>query len=221
MLAFAAAVAAHESLKKLDLQHMHLAPGVNALVDAAAERRISWLTIEACELDAATVPALARLLQRGSLTRLEVTCHGFPHAQDESLPLLCAALHECRTLTHLRLLLNPPTGVSRRAVTELLDAAATLPALSELDLRGSYVQDLAAFGHALGWLLRANLPSLHTLDVSHCRLGDEGLAPLIDGLAANTHLRTLQCDMNWASDAFYDRQISALGALAARANLDA
>jgi hypothetical protein len=40
-------------------------------------------------------------------------------------------------------------------------------------------------------LLAADAPSLRTLDVSECGLCDEGLAPLLDGLAVNTHLETL------------------------------
>jgi hypothetical protein len=82
--------------------------------------------------------------------------------------------------------------------------------------------DTAAFGHALGALLAANLPSLHTLRATACNLGDEGVAALLDGLAANTHLRELDCRFNDLSDAFErDRLTPALAALAARANLDA
>jgi len=68
----------------------------------------------------------------------------------------------------------------------------------------------------------ANLPSLRTLLVNRCLLSDEGLAPLLDGLAANTHLRTLQCRINDPSFDFErDRLAPALAALAARAELDA
>jgi hypothetical protein len=81
--------------------------------------------------------------------------------------------------------------------------------------------DTAAFGHALGALLAANLPSLRALRVGYCNLGDEGLAPILDGLAANTHLRELSCFYNQPSEAFQrDRLVPALAALAARAVLD-
>jgi hypothetical protein len=117
--------------------------------------------------------------------------------------------------------LSPPDGANRRIVTELLDAAAALPALSESDLSLSHVQDTVAAGQALGALLRANLPSVRTLIVDNCHLGDEGLAPLLDGLAANTHLRELDCKDNDASEAFErDRLTPALAALAARGALD-
>jgi hypothetical protein len=223
VLALAAAVAAHESLKELNLEGIHSAPGLNALVDAAAVRRVTGLQITECDLDAESVAALARLLQRGSLTKLCVACVGFPHSQEESWPVLCAALRECRTLTHLDVDVNPFNGATRRTVADLLDAAAAMPALSELDLNSSSLSDKAAFGHAFGALLAADPPSLHTLNVNQCRLGDEGLAPLLDGLAASTHLRTLQCqEGNDLSEAFErDRLEPALAALAARAALDA
>jgi hypothetical protein len=77
-------------------------------------------------------------------------------------------------------------------------------------------------GQALGALLAANMPSLRTLMVDCCNLGDEGLEQLLVGLAANTHLRVLSCDGNNPSEAFErDRLIPALDALAARANNDA
>jgi hypothetical protein len=209
MLALAAAVAAHESLKDLSIRGLQFAPGLKALVDVAAERRVSSLSINDCALDADTVPALARLLQRGSLTRLTVSCNGFPSAQEESVPVLSAALRSCRTLTHLLLMLVPLHGATHRTVTELLDAAASLPALSELDLSDSRLQDTTAFGRTLGALLAANLPSLRTLRVTACGLGDEGVGPLLDGLAANTHLRELNCFVfNDLSEAFERDQLA-------------
>jgi hypothetical protein len=58
--------------------------------------------------------------------------------------------------------------------------------------------------------------------VSDCQLGDRDLAPLLDGLAANTHLRELECEDNDPSEEFErDRLEPALAALAARANRDA
>jgi hypothetical protein len=220
VLALAAAVAAYEPLKDLGVVKMEFARGLNALVDAAAERRVSCLALVRCRMDDETVPALARLLLRGSLDRLIVSCDGLP-TQEARMLELCAALRACHMLEDLKLSLNPLGGANCRVVTELLDAAASLPALSELNLRASIVQDTVAFGHALGALLRANLPSLRRLGVSCCELGDEGLAPLLDGLAANTHLRELDCKDNDASEAFErDRLTPALAAQAARGALD-
>ncbi len=224
VLALAAAVAAHESLTSLHLEGVEFARGLNALVDAAAERRVSSLTIMFCDLDAESVTALARLLQRGSLTKLEVAiCYRFPNADEASVLGLCAALRACRKLTHLMLTLNPPTGVSCRVLTELLEAAASLPALSVLDLWRSVAQNRESAGRALGALLRANLPSLRTLSVHECFLTDEGMAPLLDGLAANTHLRELDCRcFNYTSREFErNRVLPALAVLAERAARDA
>jgi hypothetical protein len=223
VLAFAAAVAAHESLKSLIVSDTRSARVTNALIDALAQRAVSQLMLDFdCALDADSVPALARLLQRGSLTELQVFGAHFPHAPEASVLELCAALRTCRTLTHLDLRLDPPNGTSRRVVTELLDAVASLPALRELDLCACVVQDTLAFGRALGALLAADLPSLSHLDVVRCRLGDEAMAALLDGLAANTHLRFLDCDyQNDLSAAFVrDRLAPAVAVMVARrANL--
>jgi len=222
VLAFAAAAAAHEPLKGLYLAYADFAPGLNALVGAAAERRVAALRVVECVLDAESIPALARLLQRGSLTKLDIGCDDFPGADEARVLELWAAMRTCHTLTHVELQLNPPNGVNCRIFTELLDAAAALPDLSVLDLSFSELQDKGAAGRALGALLGANLPSLRTLRVTDCQLGDEGVGPLLDGLAANTHLRELDCGRNALSLAFVlDHLEPALAALAARTELDA
>ena len=220
--ALIAAVRAHESLNGLILEDTDPPRAVNSLLVAVVQRSVSWLILNNCSLDAESVSALARLLQRGSLTDLRIMCAGFPHAQEASSPVLCAALQTCRMLTYLEVELNPEGGANRRTVAELLDAAAALPALEYLILDGSVFEDRAAAGHALGALLRADLPNLRTVCVHNCHLGDEGLAPLLDGLAANTHLREVQCNANDVSPAFMrDRLAPALAALAGRAALDA
>ena len=113
--------------------------------------------------------------------------------------------------------LSPPDGATRRTITELLDAVAALPELFLLELQQSTIQDTAAAGHAFGELLRANLPNLRILCVNLCQLGDEGVAPLLDGLAVNMHLRELHCHDNNLSEAFErDRRVPAMAALATR-----
>jgi hypothetical protein len=223
VLALAAALATHVALDSLFLMDVNFSAGLNALVDAAAERRVSSLTLRrGCIMDADSLPALARLLQRSSLTTLVVTSPGFPHAQQASMPVFCAALRACRTLVYLGLQLRLPDGASLLVVTELLGAVATLPALTMLELTGSHVQDTAAFGYLLGALLAANRPNLRILHVDECRLGDEGMAPLLDGLATNTHLCKLDCRGNNLSEVFDRDQLApALAALEARAELDA
>jgi hypothetical protein len=137
------------------------------------------------------------------------------------MPVFCAALRLCSTLTHLHFELQAHNGTNRRIVTDLLDAAAALPALSELNLSNSQLQDAVAAGRAFGALLGANLPSLRILSVAYCQLDDEAMAALLDGLAANTHLRELEWTGYHLSDAFHrDRMVPAQAALAARAELD-
>ena len=222
VVALAVAVVHHESLSGLHLEDAASARGLNALVVAAAMRVFSWLQVTNCALDVDSIPALARLLRVNSLTTLAVSCTGFPHAQEATVPVLCAALRACPALTHLKLRLNPLHGANRHTVTQLLDAAAALPALTELDLSWSDVQDKSVAGHAFGVLLGTNLPSLRTLRAQGCHLGDEGMVPLLVGLALNTHLRELDCRGNDVSEVFEcDRLEPALAALAARAELDA
>jgi hypothetical protein len=217
LLTVAAAIAAHDSLKNLRVRASSYIPGMNALMDAAGERRLRVLSLYDC-LDAGSVPALARVLQRGSLITLFVSCsYGFPHAE-ESMPARCAALRNSLKLKYLRLRLNPLHGLSRRIFTELLDAAAAMPALFVLNLNWSILQDTVGAGHALGALLRANLPSLRCLYVSSCHLGDEGMAAVLSGLEANAHLHKLKCRFgNNMSMAFErDRLAPALAVLKAR-----
>jgi hypothetical protein len=53
----------------------------------------------------------------------------------------------------------------------------------------------------------ANAPALQLLDVSSCELGDDGLGPLVDALAINTHLRTLECEANNLSAVFARKRL--------------
>lgn len=101
----------------------------------------------------------------------------------------------------------------------VMDALKQLPALRSFSLFLNPVPRAhhAAVGAALGALLATNLPGLRILRAAE-QLGDEGLAPLLDGLAANTHLRELKCGPHDASLAFArDRLEPAMAALAARA----
>ena len=219
--ALAAAMAAHEPLKSIWVRDEAYSRGVNALMDTAAVQRVARFRLHDCDLDDESVPALARLLSRGSLTSLEFSCELFAPGPEAALELW-AALRSCRTLTHLRLQINAPTGENRRDILELIDSAASLPDLAVLDLSYGEVEDNAATGHALAALLRANRPSFRGLYLSYCTLDDEGMGLVLDGLAANTHLRELYCDGNDLSDELWrDRVEPALAALAARAQRDA
>ncbi len=72
---------------------------------------------------------------------------------------------------------------------------------------------LAAAGAPLGTLVAANAPALQELNLRFCQFTDAALAPLVDALPANTHLRMLDCRNNLLSEAFKrDRLLPAVRA---------
>jgi hypothetical protein len=99
------------------------------------------------------------------------------------------------------------------AAETLLTALVAHPSVRRLDFVGNTVRaaDRARAGASLGALIAANAPALLSLNVSYCALGDEGLGPLVDALATNTHLQTQDCSGNGMSDAFaFNRLMPAL-----------
>ena len=222
----AAALAAHPWVDELFLYGVRSEePAVlNALLDAAARARVSMFSVVQCRILAEHLPALARLLRCGSLKKLDMIGLFnvvFP-MDDESMAQLCAALRACGTLTHLEFWgYETWRPDNHHIIVDFLNAAAAMPALSILDLSCcvAVTGHKAAAGQALGALLAANSPSLRTLSVGRCHLGDDGLAMLLAGLAANTHLRKLHCGNNNPSEAFKRQLLQpALAALAARSD---
>jgi hypothetical protein len=63
-------------------------------------------------------------------------------------------------------------------------------------------EDRAAFGAALAALISADAPALHALNCSRNSLGDAGLAPIVEALPLNRHLRKLDVSDNRMSEAF-------------------
>jgi hypothetical protein len=177
---------------------------LDAVVDAALARRLPGLTLFHCRLSAASLPALARLLGGNALTSLVVQSTEpllLPGAEG-SAALLAAALRANNTLTML------VTGITvwhdAAAAETLLHALTAHPSLRCLQLDHNDVRTAgrARAGAAFGALIAANAPALTELNVADCFLGDEGLGPLVDALASNTHLRELDCARNGLSDAF-------------------
>jgi hypothetical protein len=203
VLALAPELVAHPSLTGL-----HLYGGMDpvaqltqeelhAVVDAALALGLASLGFEQCLLSPDVAPALARLLSSAALKTLSIHNNG---AQRELLDahaaaLLSSALRGNRTLQRLTL-----CGVRLwddvAAAVELLDALTGHASLYSLDFESNvFAGDAAAaadIGAALGALVAADARALTELSVWGCNLGDAGLAPLVDALPRNTHLRRVR-----------------------------
>jgi hypothetical protein len=203
-LALAAYMAAHASLKRVELYSAALDTRValDAVVDAALARQMTSLELWSCRVSPASVPALARLLGGGTLTELGI---GQPQQllDAPSAPLLGDALRANSTLTSFAL---------HRCLWRDADAAAVLlgaltghASLRTLNLGNNDVLAAgprAVAGAALGALVAANAPALLELNVSQSTLGDTGLRPLLEALPHNTHLCTLNIQHTGMSEAF-------------------
>ena len=132
--------------------------------------------------------ALTRLLSEGSLRALHIINNGI---QLQPSADFCSALRSCSlvTLTYV----SPAIA--------LVDAVTGHRTLQVISLGIEYGQvlnahDLPTIGAALGRLVGANSPSLTSLDLYGCGLGEVGLRALFDALQSNTHLRSLECGWN-------------------------
>jgi hypothetical protein len=189
---------------------------LDAVVDAALARRLSAFGLIRCSLSAVSAPALARLLGGSALENFSLYNAGdaplLLSGAEGSAALLAAALRANSTLTQLAV---PHCNVwfDAAAAETLFQALTGHPSVQRLLLLDNTVRaaDRARAGASLGALVAANAPALQVLCVSGCTLGDEGLGPLVDALAANTHLRELRLANNNMSKAFaLDRLMPAL-----------
>jgi hypothetical protein len=177
---------------------------MDALVDAALARRLRELALKLCTPPAAA--PLARLLDEGSLTALEIgPSQGArtPLFDAAGADLVADALRMNTALTKLKLY-RTFVGDDLHAAELLLSALVGHPSLCELRFAGEYTtgDDRSALGAALGALIAADAPALHTLDCSENSLADAGLAPIVEALALNRHLRKLEMAHNSMSEAF-------------------
>ena len=176
---------------------------VGALVDAALARRLRELSLEHCTAPAAA--PLARLLAEGSLALFEIqTLSGdAPLFDVAGAALVAGALRMNTTLTKL-VLYCARLCVDARVAELLLEALVGHPTLRELKVSGEYIiaGNGSTVGAALAALIAADAPALQVLDCPCNRLGDVGLAPIVDALALNHHLRTLDVYLNFMSEAF-------------------
>jgi hypothetical protein len=184
---------------------------MGALVDAALARRLRALSFDLCTPpDAAP---LARLLAEGSLTFLEIISNEWLFDMADAV-LVADALRVNTTLTELTLWtaeLSYDTGVAEL----LLSALAGHPSLRKLKIYGEDIakEDCSAFGAALAALVAADAPALQALELRNNSLGDAGLAPIVEALALNRHLRNLDVSKNGMSEQFVrDRLLPAVRA---------
>jgi hypothetical protein len=207
---FAAAlkdVALQPALSELCFRHADTAQPalMGALTDAALARRLHKLRFEECTPPAAA--PLARLLAEGSLTAFEIL-----HEEQVMPPslfdaagaaLVAGALRVNTTLTKLELY-RTSLCVDMRVAGVILGALVGHPSLREIEVSGEHTaaEDRNAFGVALAALIAANAPALHVLIGFHNSLKDAGLAPILEALALNRHLRKLDVVNNDMSDAF-------------------
>jgi hypothetical protein len=209
VVSFAEHAAAHASLSGLQVTDAPLnePAALDAVVDLAVQRRLTYLELHQCALSPASAPALARLVGGSALSTL-VLNGGLARLLDEPAAVLLGnALRANTTLTsisfyHVHLFSDAAT------VTALLGALTAHPSLQKLDFSFNYSDDgpvpaaLAAAGAALGALVAANAPALRELDLRYCELGDAELGPLVDALHGNTHLRVLDGRFNGVNEAF-------------------
>ncbi len=204
MRAFAADLLPYPFLQKLELSRapVHLPGALDALVDAALVQRLAALaSVDADALHADSVAALARLLNGGTLTQLELSSgdSNAPVFDAQGAQELSNALRATSTLTHLRL----DSLLGEDALVALLDALTGHHSLRVL--RFPYYHHnanppLAPLGAALGALIAANAPALQQL--TFCiTLPDGDFAPMAAALALNTNLRTLHLNAEMATDA--------------------
>ena len=176
---------------------------LNALVDALLPRRLHTLDFLVCTSPA---PApLVRLLRSFTLTHMSFLCTytDRPMLDEAGAALVADALSSNTTLQVLelrsaRLCFNVP------AACVLLRGLVGHPTLRELELGEEDPQGGAgaAVGAALAALVNADTPALHTLRLRALLLGTIGLAPIMDALPHNHHLRALDIRRTGGSEAF-------------------
>jgi hypothetical protein len=181
---------------------------LDAFVDAALSLPLlRTIQLLACSLSPASAPALARLLDSGTLTELFIHQYGLTLLDAPAAVLLGDALHANATLTSLTFRCARPWS-NHAAATALLSALAGHGSLRELSITGvgrdaqPSLEDRQHAGTLLGALVAADAPALTALHVAGSDLRDAGLRSLFEALPANTHLRTLDCSDNDVSDEF-------------------
>jgi hypothetical protein len=221
VLALAADLPAHTWLTdvRLDGAPLDTLAALDAVMDAALALRLPSLTLFACNVTPVSAPALARLISGGALTELYVYNNEQQLLDQAAAALIADALRANSTLTSLKL---PACRFwhDAAAATLVLDALTVHRSLRTLYLDYNRIQagdqQAPAVGAALGALVAANAPALHELHLTSIAFNEAGLlalGPLVDALPLNTHLRTLNLDINsFTNDFARDRLLPAVRA---------
>lgn len=183
-----ARAALHSCIVSLELWD---APLNNEALDAVVElaiMQLRHLQLFNARLSPASLPALTRMLERGSLSKLCIGNSDRALLQGPSLPPFCAAL---QTSTVVELELRRVDMWSSFSSGQSVIAACTAhQTLRSLDISGNSTEgQAAAVGAALASLCSA--VSCRELNVSDSRLGDEGARSFFAAFAADTPLRKL------------------------------
>jgi hypothetical protein len=199
-----AAAAAHASLSGFVLRGMTLdAAALDAVVDAALTRRVTEVRLYWCALGTFAVPALVRMLHGSTaLFELAVGNGGMQLLDAAVAELLGTALRANASLKTLWVL-QADIWREPAAAATLLRALRGHPSLRCLNLACNDTEgEHNTAGAELAALVAADAPALQELDVSSCRLGNEGLLPLCEALRRNTHLRVFNCRENGMTEDF-------------------
>jgi hypothetical protein len=204
VLSLAADVAVHSSLVDLLLVDAALdsPAALDAVVAAALAKRLSVVALGYCRLSPASAPALARLLGGDALHSLCIANNNAPLLDGAAAAVLADALRANRTLNEL-MLLNMALWRDPAVAATLLGSVTAHCSLRKVNINLNLVGDAQdAAGAALGALVAADAPALLDLDLRDCGLQEAALAPLVDALPSNTHLRKLLLGEVTASAAF-------------------
>jgi len=144
-----------------------------------------------CNLTPASLPALTRMLESCSLTRLDIWNGDTPLLVGADVPAFCAALRISRVTT---LRLQTMRMWESFADGLALAACTSHPTLHKVCLSGNGREDPAPapVGVALAALVAAD-SALEELYVSDCGLDDSATRLLFAAIASSTELRVLIC----------------------------
>ena len=171
---------------------LHNAAALDAVCTALIALQLKSVVLENCRLGPASVPALVRLFNSGGVRNLFISNDDTQLLDEATAVQLADALSTSQLLSLQLDCIDLWSNMA--AATTVLRALTGHPTLEELRLFSNVATDAVAAGLALGALVEANAPSLSDLEIAASFLGDAGLAPIMEALPHNTHLRDLNCN---------------------------